>query len=515
MATEQPKEEDTAEANDSIDLDVQLMDTNVRSPIDGENVRTVDKHMVSGDNYDQSIDLNVRSMDTNVGYPVNGESVRTASDYCNQSIDLDVLPTINASPGQNFSGSSRSSIANSVRGFSDMQNIPDGFSRVGANERRRQDQNFAAYYSPIPSRQTDRQSIPTPSRGMLEPVRQRADCSLDRNDKRIQSFPTSSPMPNFINRFGVPNGPLFQEIRPGRYPNANCYTNFQGFPNSSSVPIPNFRNQVGAPNARITQNLLMGFPESSSSSATIAQHLQNTQFRTFRNFSPQPSAISPFMGFTRNRPLLEQSAAQHIQADTSAAQAAQVANIGPLGMNIGVRPASNHDMSRALFDPSAILSRPVHTIDQEMPAVNLPTLPLGFSPGPSLRSNATTHSSNTRKVQLSKSRFIRPSGHPSSLRPQMFNIPRSLPSPSVNWPPDSLLEVIKADYVEPMGLNCYICKRDLSFSPEGTIENSELRTPTAVLPCGHHFHGSCLEKITPEAQAHDPPCIACVMDHKD
>ncbi|XP_055962027.1 uncharacterized protein LOC126683472 [Mercurialis annua] len=570
MENEQPKEEDSGEANDGIDLDLHLMDTNV-------------------------------------GYPVDGENVRMASDYYNQSIDLNVLPTINASPGQDFAGSFGSPIANTVRGSSDMQNFPDGFSRLGADVRRRQAQNSAVYcsrtqneggvsyerygmamqdaggfpsrgmstdlqlsvgrsstspremsFSPIPWRQTDRQNIHTQSRGMLEPARQRADYS---HDIHVQSFPTSSPVSNFGIPFGEPNDPLFREIRAESYPNVNV-TNFQGLPSSSSVPIPNIRNQVGAPNARSTQNLLMGFPESSSSSDRIAQQLQNLQFGTFTNFSH--SAISPFKEFTRNRPLLEQSG-QHIQTNTSAAQAA---NFGQLGMNIGVRPATgqhiqaNTSAAQAANFGQLGMNIGVRPANQEMPAVNLLTLPLGFSPGPSHRRDATTPSATARRVQFSNSRSIIPSrqssssspsasrrvqfsnsrsiipsgqsssSSPSASRRVQFSNSRSIipsgqsssssPSASSNW--DRLLEAIKEKSSGPTGLNCGICMNDLAFAPVEYVpmENSELllpfvehtmlQTPTAVLACGHHFHDSCLEKITPAAQAHDPPCIACAMN---
>uniref|UniRef100_A0A251L339 RING-type domain-containing protein n=1 Tax=Manihot esculenta TaxID=3983 RepID=A0A251L339_MANES len=64
---------------------------------------------------------------------------------------------------------------------------------------------------------------------------------------------------------------------------------------------------------------------------------------------------------------------------------------------------------------------------------------------------------------------------------------------------------------QPSGRQCHICKRDLSFTPEGPIYQPEKPITAAVLPCGHHFHDSCLQRITPLNQAHDPPCIPCAI----
>ncbi|KDP41946.1 hypothetical protein JCGZ_26964 [Jatropha curcas] len=75
---------------------------------------------------------------------------------------------------------------------------------------------------------------------------------------------------------------------------------------------------------------------------------------------------------------------------------------------------------------------------------------------------------------------------------------------------------IKRQENEPQlsGHQCHICKRDLTFPPEGPIHQPEKPITTAVLPCGHHFHDSCLQRITPPNQAQDPPCIPCAMGEK-
>ncbi|XP_020232260.1 uncharacterized protein LOC109812661 isoform X2 [Cajanus cajan] len=69
----------------------------------------------------------------------------------------------------------------------------------------------------------------------------------------------------------------------------------------------------------------------------------------------------------------------------------------------------------------------------------------------------------------------------------------------------------KDETPEPIGYKCFLCKRDLSYSPEGPISLPPTPPAVAVLSCGHTFHDCCLERITPDDQSHDPPCIPCAL----
>lgn len=67
----------------------------------------------------------------------------------------------------------------------------------------------------------------------------------------------------------------------------------------------------------------------------------------------------------------------------------------------------------------------------------------------------------------------------------------------------------------PSGMQCPLCKRDLSYTPEGPVYQPLRPPPVAVLPCHHHFHASCLERITSKDQAQNPPCIPCALGDKN
>ncbi|XP_071733417.1 uncharacterized protein [Rutidosis leptorrhynchoides] len=61
------------------------------------------------------------------------------------------------------------------------------------------------------------------------------------------------------------------------------------------------------------------------------------------------------------------------------------------------------------------------------------------------------------------------------------------------------------------GYKCLLCKRDLALTSEGDVYQPTVPPPVAVLPCGHTFHDQCLQNITPQDQAKEPPCIPCAI----
>ncbi|GAA0160323.1 hypothetical protein LIER_39018 [Lithospermum erythrorhizon] len=99
--------------------------------------------------------------------------------------------------------------------------------------------------------------------------------------------------------------------------------------------------------------------------------------------------------------------------------------------------------------------------------------------------------------------------------PSASPYPRPVLSPasgSRHLPPPAALYIKRGNegHLQPIGHNCLLCKRDLSFQPEGPVTQPST-PPAAVLPCGHVFHDHCLKQITPEDQLNDPPCIPCAI----
>ncbi|XP_022714719.1 uncharacterized protein LOC111274373 [Durio zibethinus] len=80
---------------------------------------------------------------------------------------------------------------------------------------------------------------------------------------------------------------------------------------------------------------------------------------------------------------------------------------------------------------------------------------------------------------------------------------RMSPPPHIKWQGTEPLQL--------SGYNCLLCKRDLSYTPEGPVSQPLAPPPVAVLSCGHCFHDLCLQRITPKDQADNPPCIPCVI----
>ncbi|XP_027340511.1 uncharacterized protein LOC113853963 isoform X2 [Abrus precatorius] len=111
--------------------------------------------------------------------------------------------------------------------------------------------------------------------------------------------------------------------------------------------------------------------------------------------------------------------------------------------------------------------------------------------------------------------------HPSSYTPPLSNqqlMPQPLARHHLRAPVIPSAPSIGSDYIkfkdqtpEPIGYKCFLCKRDLSYAPEGPISQPPVPPAAAVLSCGHTFHDYCLERITPDDQSKDPPCIPCAL----
>ncbi|KAJ6428247.1 hypothetical protein OIU84_023629 [Salix udensis] len=100
----------------------------------------------------------------------------------------------------------------------------------------------------------------------------------------------------------------------------------------------------------------------------------------------------------------------------------------------------------------------------------------------------------------------------TSVRPPLSHRVPPLPSAKA---PDHIKWQEPEKTPQLSGHQCFICKRDLSFAPEGPVEQPMNPQPVAVLPCHHHFHAFCLERITAGSDAENPPCIPCALGDKN
>ncbi|XP_051136069.1 uncharacterized protein LOC127254812 isoform X2 [Andrographis paniculata] len=157
----------------------------------------------------------------------------------------------------------------------------------------------------------------------------------------------------------------------------------------------------------------------------------------------------------------------------------------------------------------------------QMPQVSTfdprPQPPSPGVPRPSLKRPATE---NPQAIQLSRRRKGIPARGRGVLSSDIHNRPLAIaaPAPGTVRSPSSPHH-IKWKGVEEMvnltGCKCHLCKRDLSLTAEGPAYQPTIPPPAAVLPCGHTFHDDCLQKITPQDQSKDPPCIPCAIGEEN
>ncbi|KAF2301552.1 hypothetical protein GH714_025765 [Hevea brasiliensis] len=241
-----------------------------------------------------------------------------------------------------------------------------------------------------------------------------------------------------------------------------------------------------------------------------------------RNFLPNPFVVSPFSGVARSTGRQSQSG-HPVQSNN--VSAAKVTEGDQFSKNIRVQQANE---------------------GLEIPAVNRPPQSSSVPSGPSLKRTALICPPSAPQFRCKKTRSIKPANLPAAPTLLQTGPPQapltsvdSLSSPIHQTVPSrpplartsprlpSLPRTSSPHHIkwkgrqgenktpQPSGKRCHICKRDLSFTPEGPIYQPEKPITVAVLPCGHHFHDSCLQRITPLNQAQDPPCIPCAMSDKD
>lgn len=172
--------------------------------------------------------------------------------------------------------------------------------------------------------------------------------------------------------------------------------------------------------------------------------------------------------------------------------------------------AASSAFGRTVTDRSCLARVPINT--RRSKRVKSPTV----SPSPHIRAPATA----LQKTLSSTSSVVPvPPSAVSSLRKRLPSLAAlakassayraaqiSASSSHIKWQ--------GFDTPQPIGEKCLLCKRDLSYSPEGPFSLPPIAPPVAVLPCGHTFHDDCLSRITPADQAKNPPCIPCAIGDK-
>ncbi|GMI73074.1 hypothetical protein HRI_000976700 [Hibiscus trionum] len=218
--------------------------------------------------------------------------------------------------------------------------------------------------------------------------------------------------------------------------------------------------------------------------------------------------------------------------------AAEVVSILPSSNNIGFQEATSLGQNRN--------NVPIQASNNLVPAYTSgQVIPFTWRNGPATTSNSLSRSSLKRKAtqppaaatqvkikKTEKSSARSPAVDKAQNAPYISHVPsvvhpistvppvRVTPQPPVQAttiPPSAtrfLSPHVKwqdTDSLQPSGYNCLLCKRDLSYRPEGPILPLTVPPPVAVLSCGHCFHDLCLQRMTPKDQANNPPCIPCVI----
>ncbi|XP_073144310.1 uncharacterized protein [Henckelia pumila] len=176
----------------------------------------------------------------------------------------------------------------------------------------------------------------------------------------------------------------------------------------------------------------------------------------------------------------------------------QVNHLGhtvPLGQHVPIMPSHlSKDFPKGYFDPAAQFgARP-----QAFP-----------TPHHRYVKRAATENSTVTRPNQRRKIFPGPIIHGPAVQPRKLS-PAPVPTPAQIPSASSHIKFQGFDGTpKSCGYKCLLCKRDLVFTAEGPVYQPAAPPAVAVLPCGHTFHDSCLQRITPEDQSKYPTCIPC------
>ncbi|KAK8592597.1 hypothetical protein V6N13_063168 [Hibiscus sabdariffa] len=188
----------------------------------------------------------------------------------------------------------------------------------------------------------------------------------------------------------------------------------------------------------------------------------------------------------------------HIQASNNLVPAYTSGQVTPIARRIGPAAITSNNLSRSSLKRKAT-----------QPPAATPQVQIKRTEKSSARSSAVDKAQNAPYISHVPSVV-----HPISTVPPVRITPQP-PLQATTIPPSARrfphVKWQDRESLQPSGYNCLLCKRDLSYSPEGPILPLTAPPPVAVLSCGHCFHDLCLQRMTPKDQANNPPCIPCVI----
>ncbi|XP_052176140.1 uncharacterized protein LOC127790605 [Diospyros lotus] len=320
----------------------------------------------------------------------------------------------------------------------------------------------------------------------------------------LQNFPRESSM--VASRMGFKGNPNKQDCSGPLFPASKSHVG-HGVSENAQTPMRQHFQPAGTLSYANDITTLCG-AESSQLSKNILEQV-------FKGNAAQASGngiFPPRLGIQVNEHISAQAAGDALfpkSADIKATdpRAAYAADCGLYPKEIGFQMRCPQEAFPVRF-PKALLDPTCSTGQGKSPAkgYGLSQAPGAFC-GLSLKRSTARPPPADPRVQRRRIAHQRRNHQSGLIQPQSYPaIPFPIPAafPHIKWQDSDGLS-------QPTGEKCMLCKRDLSFTPEGPVYQPTVPPAVAVLPCGHTFHDHCLQIIVPEDQSKNPPCIPCAI----
>lgn len=340
----------------------------------------------------------------------------------------------------------------------------------------------------------------------------------------------------------------------GMYVNSVPKTGFQGYPDLINKSGLHANEQVRMSNLAVGPSSLPRFPNRSVSTTPQQAYINDVRHISTNSSLPSPlisgASRTSEQGQSGNPILIDDSIAEaakgiNLSFSNNQAQTDQgTTRICGRGKRVPADGIHYGQSSKVLLGPS-VSGKPVPVarhvglaqtseglLGQTIPRMNAPNASTVFRaprgrkmPQPPLNS-FIPYGDQTRKIYHPPVMSI-PFGSQiqniAQLTPNPYNLPatqtRTLqPSADLSKVSGSKHRTVHhikwggpRELVQLIGEKCHICKRDLTYTATGPVTQPETPPSVAVLPCGHTFHDECLERITPDDQLKQPPCIPCAI----